>query len=362
MMNKKLILILLVIVTMIMGSACGNQSDENKNNGNKNNDIDKELKSNDTFFAMDTTISLIAYGQNAETGIEEGRKVVETLDSTLSTGNEKSQVSKLNRDGRAVFDKTGKFLMKKSLNLYKETSGFFDISIYPVMESWGFTTKNYKVPTDDELQDVIQLVNASKIDFDNKNGKVSFKKDGMKIDFGGIAKGYTSEQVIKAYKKAGVKSGLVNLGGNVQTLGKKPSGKGWKVAIQNPNKNKSFLGVLESSDEAIISSGDYERFFVENGKRYHHIIDPRTGKPTSNELQSVTIVSKDGTIADGLSTSLFIMGKDKAIEFWKSHSKDFQIILFTKDEKLIVSDGLEKRFSSDAYEIEIINENDNNEK
>lgn len=214
------------------------------------------------------------------------------------------------------------------------------------MDAWGFTTQNYRIPSDEELKGLLENVNASKIQYDKASKKVTLPA-GVKIDFGGIAKGYTSSRIMDIYKKCGVTSGMVSLGGNVQLLGAKPDGSFWRVAVQSPDDTNDYLGVLEAEDKAVITSGGYERYFEENGKIYHHIIDPATGYPAENGLKSVTIVSDDGTLADGLSTSLFIMGKDKACDFWKEHSDKFDMILMTDDNELYVSEGIADVFSSD---------------
>ena len=156
--------------------------------------------------------------------------------------------------------------------------------------------------------------------------------------------------IFKDYK---VDSGLVNLGGNVQAYGTKPDGSNWRVAIQNPNNTEDYIGVLSIADKAVITSGGYERYFEQDGKTYHHIIDPSTGYPAENGLISVTIVSDDGTLADGLSTSLFIMGKDKAVEFWKSHSDEFDAVLEADDGTLYVTEGIKDSFTSDST-VEIV--------
>jgi thiamine biosynthesis lipoprotein len=171
--------------------------------------------------------------------------------------------------------------------------------------------------------------------------------DGMEIDFGGIAKGYTSSEIMDIFKECGIESGLVSLGGNVQTLGYKTDGSQWRVAVQNPDETEDYLGVLETHDKAVITSGGYERYFEEDGKTYHHIIDTETGFPAQNGLTSVTIVSSDGMLADGLSTSLFVMGLEKASEFWKEHSDEFDAILLTEDGELYVTEGISDEFTSD---------------
>lgn len=174
----------------------------------------------------------------------------------------------------------------------------------------------------------------------------------MKIDLGGIAKGYTSQRIAKVYKEDGVKSGVISLGGNVQAIGKKTDGSYWKVGVQSPDDTENMIGAYEADDEAVITSGAYERYFEKNGKRYHHIIDPATGKPSEKDLKSVTIISKNGTLSDTLSTTLFVMGKDKAISYWKKHSSEFNIILVDNNDKILISQGIEERFSSEnEYQV-----------
>lgn len=149
------------------------------------------------------------------------------------------------------------------------------------------------------------------------------------------------------------RAGLVSLGGNVQLLGAKSDGSAWKVAVESPDEDGNYLGILQAKDKAVITSGGYERYFEKNGKKYHHIIDPATGYPAENGLTSVTIVSDDGTLADGLSTSLFIMGKEKAEKFWKKYSDKFDVILLTDDDQLYVSEGIADDFQSD-YKVNIM--------
>jgi thiamine biosynthesis lipoprotein len=221
------------------------------------------------------------------------------------------------------------------------------------MELWGFTTGDYQVPTEKNIKKLLAKINPKDILLNEENREVSFAKEGMEVDFGGIAKGYTSAEIMDIFKENGVESGMVSLGGNVQVLGAKTDGSAWKVAIQNPNSEEEYLGVLETVDQAVITSGGYERYFEKDGTTYHHILDPSTGKPAENGLTSVTIVSADGVLADGLSTALFVMGTEKAKEFWKHHSEEFEVILYTDDGKLLVSEGIKDSFQSD-YPVELI--------
>ena len=188
---------------------------------------------------------------------------------------------------------------------------------------------------------------------DPASAQITLGMPGMEIDLGGIAKGYTSSRVMEVFKEYGIEHGIVSLGGNVQALGTKKNGKAWRVAIQNPESELDYLGVLEIEDKCVITSGGYERFFEQDGVRYHHIIDPRTGYPADSGIISATIISKDGTLADGLSTSLFIMGLEKAEKYWRANSDQFDFILEDKSGKLYVSEGVAGSLTTEA-EMEVV--------
>lgn len=310
-------------------------------------DTDKETEASKDLFAMDTYMTLTAYGEHAQEAVDKAAERVEALDALLSTGNENSEIYQLNQNGEATLSEEGGYLVERALELYKKTEGAFDIAIYPVMQAWGFPTQDYHVPDDDTLKEKLALADASKVNYDKDTRIIFFDQDGMEIDLGGIAKGYTSSQIMQIYQDCGVTSGLVNLGGNVQALGCKTDGSKWRVAIQSPDDTEEYLGILEIEDQAVITSGGYERYFEEDGVTYHHIIDPAIGYPADSGLISVTIVSDDGTLADGLSTSLFIMGEEKAAQFWRENSDEFEAIMETSDGELYVTEGIADSLTTD---------------
>lgn len=310
-------------------------------------DADKETEASKDLFAMDTYMTLTAYGEHAQKAVDKAAERVEALDALLSTGNENSEIYQLNQNGEATLSEEGGYLVERALELYKKTEGAFDIAIYPVMQAWGFPTQDYHVPDDDTLKKKLALADASKVNYDKDTRKIFFDQDGMEIDLGGIAKGYTSSQIMQIYQDCGVTSGLVNLGGNVHALGCKTDGSKWRVAIQSPDDTEEYLGILEIEDQAVITSGGYERYFEEDGVTYHHIIDPAIGYPADSGLISVTIVSDDGTLADGLSTSLFIMGEEKAAQFWRENSDEFEAIMETSDGELYVTEGIADSLTTD---------------
>ena len=212
------------------------------------------------------------------------------------------------------------------------------------MELWGFTSEDYKVPGTDELEEVLSKVGSDKLEYNDEIIKLN---GAGGIDLGGIAKGYTSDRIMQVFQEQGVSQAVVSLGGNVQTIGRKPDGSLWKIGIEDPMDEGGYLGTLEVETAAVITSGNYQRYFEKDGKRYHHIIDPFTGYPAETGLNSVTVVSESGTLADGLSTALFTMGPEKAIVFWREHEEVFDMILCLEDERILVSQGLADSFTSD---------------
>ena len=219
-------------------------------------------------FAMDTYMNLKAYGKNAQKAVDDAKSEIERLDQLWSAVDKNSEIYQLNQKKKMkVSDETLElieFAKKKSA----QSGDAFDISVYPIVELWGFPTQKYRVPSDSEIQSLLKNVDCQKIKINKKTNVVKLEKN-MKIDLGGIAKGYTSQRIAKVYKEDGVKSGVISLGGNVQAIGKKTDGSYWKVGIQSPDDTENMIGAYEAADEAVITSGAYERYFEKNGKSYH---------------------------------------------------------------------------------------------
>ena len=207
------------------------------------------------------------------------------------------------------------------------------------------------MPKDEEIQKLLPICRTNLISYDAATGAVHFQKPGMGIDFGGIAKGYASTRLMKIFEAHHVHSALCSLGGNVQLLNKKPDGSDYAVALQNPfTPDGDYAGVVTASDEAVITSGSYQRYFEEGGKRYHHIIDPATGRPAESGLVSATVLTKDGTMADAYATALFIMGLEKGSAFWRQHADEFEMILIDENGGVHISEGLANRYKPHALE------------
>ena len=306
--------------------------------------------------AMDTFMTLTAYGSYRAQALEEAEATIHVLDALFSIGKPNSDVSDLNRTGSGKFGENILTVVARALQLYEETGGCFDITVLPLMELWGFTSGDYRVPTDAQLEEALSAVGADRISFDSETGEIALAP-GQAIDLGGIAKGYTSQEIMAGFRAVGLTSGLVSLGGNVQCLGSRPDGTPWRIGIQDPwDVEGAMVAIVEVVDRAVITSGGYERYFTDEatGISYHHILDPRTGRPADSGLASVSIISPDGTLADGLSTALYIMGLDAAADYWRGHSGEFEAIFIDNDGKIYVTEGLSSSVTPVSPDTECI--------
>lgn len=313
-------------------------------------------------FAMDTAMVLSVYGENADKAAGDAEEEIYRLDSLLSRTNEASKVSLLNSaEGKMVPVGEEICNLIQTAGTYTDlTGGAFDITIAPVVTAWGFTTDHYQVPDQSQLDGLLSCVGMEHVHLSGKSGASSGYENasldpGTAIDLGGIAKGYAADRVAGIFREQEVPRGIVSLGGNVLAWGSKADGSAWRVGIQDPadpDNADATVGLLELTDSFAVTSGSYERYFEQDGKIYHHIIDPATGYPAESGLVSVTVVADDeagnGTMCDALSTALFVMGRDKALEFWRSGVCDFEMVLVDQDGHVSVTAGLADRFTAAA--------------
>jgi len=217
---------------------------------------------------------------------------------------------------------------------------------------WGIGTEDARVPTEEEIAEAKKLVNYKNIEIDNN--KVFLKQKDMQLDLGAIAKGYAADEVKRIAEENNIKSAFVNLGGNVLVIGHKADGSKWRIGIQDPRKNRgNIMAVIKAVDKTIVTSGNYERYFEKNGNIYHHIIDPATGYPADSGLLSVSIISESSFDADALSTSVFILGLEKGMEFIKDQ-KNVEVLFITEDLKVYLSPGLKGKVEITGEEFELI--------
>ena len=298
-----------------------------------------------TVFSMDTVMELSAYGAD-DALMEAAEQEILGLESRLSVTDAGSEIYALDHNGLAELSPDTTELMQTALEMCERTDGALDVSIYPVLRAWGFTTGSYQVPTQEEIENLLTQVDYRKVTLENGTASIA---QGMEVDLGSVAKGYTGDQVSQLLREGGVTSALLNLGGNVQLVGGKPDGSDWRVAVQDPESD-GYLGVLSLRDKAAITSGGYERYFVgDDGEVYWHIIDPATGAPARSGLISVTVIGDRGVVCDALSTALFVMGLDKAAEYWRRYG-DFEAVFVAEDGSVAITSGLQDCFTlADGY-------------
>ena len=330
--DKKMLLVCLCLCIMLSLAACGEAKMEQRQ-----------------VFAMDTIMTLTAYGRNAERGLTAAQGVIQSMNDMLDPDIETSTTYAINHANGGNVSISGQVanMLSTAYTVYKQSGGALDLTIYPVIQKWGFDSGRYYVPTDEELWEDLVRRGFDKMvltSFPSSGSyAVSFPANTA-ISFGAVAKGCAAENAISAMRNVGVTSGIISLGGNVQTLGVKPDGSLWNVAVQDPNNTASYVGVLSVGQIAVVTSGTYQRFFIQNGKTYHHLINPESGRPINNTLKSVTIVTEDGTLADCLSTAMFVLGQSKALNYWRQYG-GFDMVLVNTDNEVICTKGLIEKFT-----------------
>lgn len=301
----------------------------------------------DEFFAMNTLMSIEVRGADAEAAVAAAREEVYRLERLLSRTDPQSEISAINAAAGAEWTEVSEetfLLIQTAIHYGEETVGAFDVTIAPVMDLWGFSNGENRVPDDGEIESVLERIGYEHVLLDESDGRVKLQSPGMSLDLGAVAKGYAGDRVLQIIRQFEIEAALINLGGNVTVFGSKPNGDPFRVAIKDPENGGAYLGILEADDTHVITSGGYERFFERDGKVYIHIMDPETGRPVRSDLLSVSVIGTDGAKSDILSTALFIMGRDEAIRFW-SDSRDFGLVLETVNREILVSKNLTGIFS-----------------
>ena len=321
-MKRVNLLLILVLLCSIITACGGNISEEAKRK---------------TVIAMDTVITLTAHGKNAENALAEAETEIYRLETKMSRSNEKGEIYPLNVNKSAEVSDETAFVINTALDISQSTDGAFDITIAPIMDLWGFFGHSYHVPNEAELKEQLIKVNYKNIEL--KDNTVHLKNNST-LDLGGIAKGYASDRVKEIFKEYNIESGLISFGSAIQAIGTKPDGSKWRIGITDPQNKDSHIARLDISDQCVATSGSYEQVFEENGQIYHHIINPSTGYPSDSGLAAVSVISDNATNADALSTALFVMGLDEAIDYWKSRN-DFEMILVTDDNIVYYTTALE---------------------
>jgi len=291
-----------------------------------------------TQIIMDTTVEITTIPFD-EKVIKEAFNVVKEIESLMDNYRRDSEISILNRQGESIVSPFTLEVIKKAVNFSKLTGGAFDITCKPLVDLWRRAGRERRLPLPQEIREAISLVSYKDIMLEGN--LIKFKKEGMEIDLGGIAKGYAVDKAIEILKREGINRALVNAGGDLYALGRGPQGKKWRIGIQDPRNKGKIVRIIRVEDKAVATSGDYERCFFINGKRHSHIVNPHTGMTVENVPMSVTIVALDATTADALATGVFVLGPREGMDLINSLSDVEGMIISETDEgmEIVTSRG-----------------------
>ncbi len=285
----------------------------------------REQKVQQTVFCMDTVMDLQLWGEDADVAADELARLLDALAQDWSAMEADTVPARLNAGMELTAQEQA--VVDRVCALSERTGGAFDPRLYAISSLWGFPTDDYQVPT---------------------QAQIDAARETTRWDFGAALKGYAGDLAVQALEAKNVNYALLNLGGNVQTYGSKPDGSPWQIAIENPDGG-DYLGILSvAGTAAVVTSGDYQRYFEKDGIRYHHILDPETGRPAHSGLRSVTVICKDGMTADALSTALFVMGLEKGSALWRD-SNDFEAVFVANDGRIFATEGA--ALSGCTYEV-----------
>lgn len=342
--NKLSPLLLLLSVLLIVGG-CANSGPNSINSNNKNaskTEITDPIKK--SYYIFDTIVQVKVYDSRiTDRHFNEIDELLHKIDTEMSRTNNKSELDKINDNAGIkpvqVSEQTFS-VIQKAYDYSKLTDGRFNLAIGPLVSLWNIGNEGAHVPEPSEITKLIPLSQYNLIELNPDKREVYLKKKGMILDLGGIAKGYSADVIAKYLTDNDFNSAIIDLGGNVLALGQKPGGRKWTIGIQDPDLTRGNpIGNLKVENQTIVTSGIYERFFEEDGKYYHHILDSETGYPVDNNLSSVTILTEKSIDADALSTSIFAMGLERGLEF-AEQLDHVEALFITKDKKVYITSGM----------------------
>ena len=311
--------------------------------------------------ALNTVIKISAYGSNARKGISDASDIINALNTQLDTSNESSSISRVNAAEGKEIVVPGQFIdmYNAAKTAYTMTDGEFDITVYPFVEVWGFNSGNYHNPSNEELEALRETVNFNGImtNYYSDSGSYTMilpKK--TKITFDGVSRGCATDCAIKQLKADGVDNAIISMPGTVQTMGSKPDGSPWTIAVGDPDDTTKYLGSLQLGEAAMSTTRAIDNSFTyEDGTTYTHILSPTTGEPAATNLKEVCIISDDALLADCLSTGLYAMGRNSAVRCWRAN-RNFEMILVTEENEILCTSGLTEQFdlSASGYKLSYI--------
>lgn len=350
---KKILLLKYLIAFLILISfLAGCTSTKNQN----------EIKSvSETAFLMGTMAKITIYDELEDKKVFQ--KVFDRISEiedrmTINEDNERSEIIQLNNSAGHAYTKLSSdtfFVLEKGKYYSELSNSKFDITIGPLVKLWNIGTEEAGVPEESDIKDTLSLINHQNLLLDKENLSAKLNNPSMIVDLGGIAKGYAADEAAKILRQAGIQHAIINLGGNILTLNTKPDGSYYRLGLQDPLQPRGdYMGIVMLNNQALVSSGTYERYFELDGKRYHHILNPQTGYPEENSIMSVSIITKDSIDADALSTTIFLLGLEEGMQMIETLPST-EAIFITSDKKVYTSSGINEnnfKISKDEYQLQ----------
>ncbi|AII40099.1 ApbE family protein [Enterococcus faecium V689] len=357
-MRKKLLFSLITLgISFMVLTGCSNSANKTTTESSAATKILKDPYSDEQFL-LGTYVRIRVYDEGKESALKPAFDRVKELGDKITINQKGSEIDEVNEQAGIKPVKVSDdvyTLVKRAYEYSQDSQGGFDMAIGAITQLWRIGFDDARKPSQEEIDQALKLVDYHKIELNDKEKTVYLKEKGMIIDLGAIAKGYITDEVVKVLKKQGVTTAIVDLGGNVYVLGHSPRGENqdWTVGIQDPNMARgSVLGSIKERNKTLVTSGIYERYLEVDGKKYHHLFDPKTGYPFDNDIASVTIITDKSIDGDGLSTAVFSMGVKKGLEYVESElNNGTEAIFVTKDDKVYVTDPIKDTFklSEDSH-------------
>lgn len=327
--KKTIIFVAVAVACMVLFSSCGKKQREPESQ---------------SMFMLGTVCKVTIYDNPSAEAFHASFERIREIEQKMSLHSKNSEISLLNSQAgeQAVVVSPDTFqVIQQALEISALSAGAFDPTVGPLVEAWDIGGDNPRRPSQEEIDALLTLIRYERVVLDEQNHSVFLQDKGMALDLGGIAKGYAADEVARVLREHGVESAIVNLGGNVLTLGTKPDSAAWRIGIQDPNSLRGdYVMIASLVDQTLVTSGPYERFLELDGIVYHHILDTKTGYPVDSEFDSVSIITHNSTLADALSTSLYALGYEKGMALINTLD-DVEAIFMTKDKRILLSEGLQ---------------------
>lgn len=354
--NKTAILIVTMSLLAALLGGCGsNKAASGSNTGGQQQSTQTTQPMSETYFIFDTIVNVKIYDTRAtKKNFEEIDTLLKEIDTKINRQLEGSEINIVNENSGIAPVKVSKDtydLVARAVDYAERTNGMFDPAIGKLVALWNIGHEGAHVPEPEKIAEALRLCDYRKIELNEANQEIYLQEQDMAIDLGSIGKGYAADKIYDYLADQGFTSAIIDLGGNVYAMGPKPGNQLWNIGIQDPDQERgNQIGTIKVEDKTIVTSGIYERFFIEDGKLYQHILDPRTGYPVDNGISSVTIVTKSSTEADALSTTLFVLGIEEGLKFIEN-TADTEALFISKEKKLYASSGFKKLLikTNDSY-------------